>query len=76
MKKSKNLLNKNPIIIVTMVILALYAASIIVVLAWGALTAFKSDIDFEILGNYIGWPDLEFSEDEVLRFANFTKVFK
>lgn len=76
MKKSKNLLNKNPIIIVTMIILALYAASIIVVLAWGALTAFKSDIDFEILGNYIGWPDLEFSEDEALRFANFTKVFK
>ena len=42
MKKSKNLLNKNPIIIVTMVILALYAASIIVVLAWGALTALKA----------------------------------
>ncbi|MGN1052494.1 MAG: carbohydrate ABC transporter permease [Candidatus Scatosoma sp.] len=74
--KVKNPLNKNPIIIVTMAVLILYALSILLVLGWGLLTAFKSDIDFEIMGNYIGLPNSEYSREEMFRFKNFTTVFK
>lgn len=78
MKKAetKNQLNKHPVIIITFIILFLYAASIILVLAWGLLTSLKSDIDFEIMSNYIGLPNLEYSKNEAFRFANFGTVFK
>lgn len=76
MKKAKNQLNKNPVIIVTMVVLVIYALSIIFLLGWGLLTSLKSDIDFEIMSNYIGLPNSEYSKDEMFRFANFTTVFK
>ena len=76
MKKTKNQLNKNPIIIVTLIVLALYALSIICVLGWGVLTSLKSQKDFKTMGNYIGLPSLKLSRAEALNFANFTKVFK
>lgn len=78
MKRSetKNQLNKHPVIIITFIVLFLYAASILLVLAWGLLTSLKSDIDFEFMANYIGLPNMEFSKNETLRFANFTTVFK
>lgn len=75
-EKTKNQLNKHPVIIATFIVLFLYAVSIILVLAWGLLTSLKSDIDFEIMSNYIGLPNLEYSKNEALRFANFGTVFK
>lgn len=76
MKKTKNQLNKNPIIIVTMVVLAAYALSIICVLGWGFLTSLKSEIDFGTMGNHIGLPNMELSRNEALKFSNYSKVFQ
>lgn len=72
-KKEKNPLNKNPIIIVIMIILALYALSLLIVLGWGLMSSFKSRIDFR--QSSLGFPNLEYSQEQVFRFSNYKDVF-
>lgn len=73
MKRKKNSLNKNPVIIFIMVILALYAISLIAVLGWGFVSSLKSRIDFR--KDPLSFPDLKYSRDEFLKFANYKEVF-
>ncbi|MBQ8657837.1 MAG: carbohydrate ABC transporter permease [Clostridia bacterium] len=56
------------------VILALYSVSIISVLIWALITSLKASVDFGILGNVLGFPDLKYSADEV-RLANYFRIF-
>lgn len=76
MEKTKNQLNKNPLIIIITIVLALYAATIIFILLWGLLTALKNEDEFAILRNYMGFPNAEISSNEMFRFANFKLVLE
>lgn len=72
--KKKNPLNKNIIIILIMIILAVYALSLICVLGWGFMSSLKSRIDFK--KDPLSFPNLEYSRDQMLKFANYKEVFK
>lgn len=71
-KKKKNSLNKNPIIIAVMIILLVYALSLIFVLGWGFITSLKSRMDFR--NNPLGFPDLEMSKAEIWQLKNYKDV--
>lgn len=73
-KKTKNPLNKNVIIIVVMVVLLIYALSLIFVLGWGFLTSLKSRIDFR--KDPLGFPSLEFSRAQIFQLQNYQDVMR
>lgn len=51
-------------------LLIVYVLSVAGVLFWGLLTSLKSYIDFGLMGNVIGLPDLQYSSDALL-FRNY-----
>lgn len=80
-KTTKNPLNKHPIIIVIMVLLAIYALSMLVVLAWGLMISFKNyPMDINGLNNpvpdFLSFPSLQFSRGEMFNFWNYQRVFE
>ena len=75
MKKQKGAVNIT-LKIILFIVLAAYSVSLLFPLAWGLLTSFKSSLDFDTLRNVLGLPDMEFSRDEVLKFSNYTSMFK
>ena len=80
-KKTKNPLNKNPIIIVIMILLAVYALSMLVVLAWGLMISFKNyPKDINGLNNpvpdFLSFPSIKLSSGEMFNFWNYQRVFE
>lgn len=73
-KKEKNSLNKHPIMITVLVILMIYSLSLLIVLAWGLLTSLKHADDLMLMGNWIGLPDMEWSEAEATKLNNYLLV--
>lgn len=71
--KKKNPLNKNALIIIVMIILALYALSMLSVLGWGLMSSFKSRIDFR--KDPLSFPSLKYSKEQLLKFSNYKDVF-
>ena len=70
MKKSKLLTGKFSVFIICVcTLLIVYVLSVMGVLFWGLLTSLKSYIDFGLMGNVIGLPDLKYSS-EALLFRN------
>lgn len=57
-------------------ILALYALSIIYLLVWGLLNSLKSSIDFTVKQNIFGFPNLEYSKEELLELKNYRLIIE
>lgn len=72
MKNVKKL--KSPLILITYIILFVYALSVFFMLGWGILTSLKSNIDFDTANNVIGLPSLKWSKNEIF-FFNYSVVF-
>lgn len=53
--------------------LILYSISIISVLIWSLIASLKASVDFGLLGNVLGFPNLKYSADEV-RLANYFRI--
>lgn len=67
----------NPVIIVIMIVLVIYLITFMVPLLWGLMTSFKSPDEFEFpISNVLGLPTSEWSNAEMFRFQNYTKVFQ
>lgn len=75
MKRNKGAINKI-VIIISFVVLTIYMVSILFPLLWGLLTSLKSSMDFDTLRNVLGFPDKEFSSDEMFKLSNYTALFK
>ena len=69
MKKERSKFNL-VFIIVLFIILAVYVISICLPLIWGLLTSLKSFLDFDLYGNVLGFPNPEYSADEI-KLANY-----
>ena len=61
--------------VITFMVLAVYAAGIIFLLAWGLLTSLKSRVDFSIMENVMGLPSWEYSKDQIL-LGNYALVLE
>ena len=72
-KKAKSTWNIFAIIFFSL--LAIYSLSIIMLLCWGLLTSLKSITDFKTFGNVMGFPDIQWSEKEMLG-QNYLLIFK
>lgn len=71
MKKDKLLKGKFSLFsICVCILLMIYVLSVVGVLFWGLLTSLKSYIDFGLMGNVIGLPNLQYSSETVL-FRNY-----
>lgn len=77
MKKAKRKENKKnlAIIISICVVLSVYALTIISILAWGFLTSLKNDVDYTLLKNKFGLPNLKYSKEEFLSLKNYRLIF-
>ena len=76
--KEKSVVNKIFMIVVC-VVLCVYALSIITPLVWGIITSLKSNLDFTVGANVIGFPNLDKSvkwnsRAEFLQLANYKVV--
>ena len=61
--------------IVIFVLLSLFAMTLLLLLAWGVLTSFKSYDDFSLFNNIIGLPDLSvYGAQDALAFGNYRRV--
>ena len=74
-KQEKGIFNKVFVISVS-ILLTLYALTMIFLLGWGLLTSLKSRTDFLFAENVLGFPNLEYSRDELLHFANYKLIFE
>lgn len=62
-----------PLKVIVFTVLILYSLSMIAILVWGALTSFKSQIDFADFKNHFGLPNPKYSS-EALKFGNYLSV--
>lgn len=76
--KSRRNLGSKMLVLVVFIILLVYAVSIIYTMAWGIITSLKSDLDFSSLGNVLGLPRWEYSEQEIklYNYIYIIDVFK
>ena len=74
-KQEKGIFNKVFVISVS-ILLTVYALTMIFLLGWGLLTSLKSRTDFLFAENVLGFPNLEYSRDELLHFANYKLIFE
>ena len=72
-KSAKRKINLNPYVIVTFVILIVYAVSLLLPLLWGVMTSLKSFADFD--NNLLGLPSLQESKEQLL-FSNYSLVYQ
>ncbi len=70
-QRQKKKFKPNAAFIILCVILVIYAAFIIFMLLWGLNTSLKSKGDFEYLGNYMGFPQLDKNAEETSYGAFF-----
>ncbi len=79
MEKTKKKISVfNKILIITVcALLAVYSLSMIYILFWGILTSLKADIDFgSPIYNTLGFPNMQYSEEEFLRLKNYALVIE
>lgn len=74
MKKKKNIAN-GIFIGVVFALLLVYALSMVGILGWGFITSLKSQDDFRLEGNVIGFPSLEYSADQIFKLKNYKLIF-
>ena len=74
-KQEKGIFNKVFVISVS-ILLAVYAFAMIFLLGWGLLTSLKSRTDFLFAENVLGFPNLEYSREELLHFENYKLIFE
>lgn len=73
MNKKQNSLHVVDILVI--VLLSVYALSLIGLMAWGILTSLKSYDDFAIFGNILGLPNLEmYGAQDALAFGNYKRI--
>ena len=61
--------------VVICVLLSLFSLALLLLLAWGVLTSFKSYDDFALFNNIIGLPNLEaYGAQDALAFGNYRRV--
>ena len=64
-----------PVDIVVFVLLSVLSLVLLLILAWGLLTSFKSYDDFAYLGNVLGLPDLTaYGAKTALAFGNYRRI--
>ena len=64
-----------PLDVVVFVLLVIFALSLLLLLAWGIFTSFKSYADFERGKNYFGLPNLDkMGAKEALAFGNYRRI--
>ena len=74
-KNKKNVVNTIFVISVC-VVLTIYALTILFTLGWGLLTSLKSDLDYTMVKNKLGFPSLELSRNEFLKLGNYRLIFE
>lgn len=74
-KQEKGIFNKVFVISVS-ILLVVYALAMIFLLGWGLLTSLKSRTDFLFAENVLGFPNLEYSREELLHFENYKLIFE
>lgn len=73
MNKKQNSLHVVDILVI--VLLSVYALSLIGLMGWGILTSLKSYDDFAIFGNILGLPNLEmYGAKDALAFGNYKRI--
>ena len=72
-KKKKNKMDY-AVITVIAAILIVYSAIMILILVWGFITSLKSNMDFSTMGNVLGFPNSDFSRNEIL-FSNYKTIW-
>ena len=73
MNKKQNSLHVVDILVI--VLLSVYALSLIGLMAWGILTSLKSYDDFAIFGNILGLPNLEmYGAQDALALGNYKRI--
>ncbi len=65
----------SPIFWVVFAVLVAYVISLLIPLAWGLLTSLKSSLDFNVKSNVLGFPNPEYSAEE-MKFGNYSKLIK
>lgn len=61
--------------LIIVLLLSLYALSLLFLLGWGLLTSLKSYDDFAIFYNILGLPDLDvYGAKEALAFGNYSRI--
>ncbi len=55
-------------------VLIIYAASILYTLLWGILNSLKSSVDFSVKNNIFGFPNPEYSSDEMFKLKNYQLI--
>ena len=56
-------------------LLTIFSLTLLLLLAWGVLTSFKSYDDFALFNNIIGLPNLEaYGAQDALAFGNYRRV--
>ena len=73
-KKKKNKMDY-AVITVIAAILIVYSAIMILILVWGFITSLKSNMDFSTMGNVLGFPNSDFSRNEIL-FSNYKTIWE
>ena len=79
MKREKKKISLDKILTVSIfIVLAIYVVSLLLPLGWGLLTSLKSRRDFEVLGNILGFPNLDaaISRDTFFKLSNYTFLFR
>ena len=74
-QKDTNIVNKI-LITALLIFLIAYAVSVLATLGWGLLTSFKNDNDYSLVGNKLGFPNLEFSKKELLQWENYRLIIE
>lgn len=73
-KKKKSGLDYTVITVIA-AILIVYSAIMILILVWGFITSLKSNMDFSTMGNVLGFPNSDFSRNEIL-FSNYKTIWE
>lgn len=73
MKKDKSISNKILIAVIGVVLL-LYTLTILTPIVWGLITSLKSNTDFLLAENVLGFPDKKLSEQALFELSNYTYI--
>lgn len=63
------------LVVVICVVLSIYTISVFLPFLWGLMTSFKSNMDFLTKGNVLGFPNKQYSSDEMFKFQNYVVIF-
>ncbi len=62
--------------VIIFTVLMLYALSIMYLLLWGLINSLKSSVDFTVKGNVFGFPNPEYSQEELFKLKNYSLIIE